>query len=89
MTREELIQITHKLGYDYVWQDSYGTWFASADRPTFFHESWFMFEYAYKYIFEVFVNVEYCGTITDSLLCYIDTLCQNKEEEVKEVESRG
>jgi hypothetical protein len=89
MTRDELIQITHKLGYDYVWQDSYGDWFASADRPTFFDESWCMFGASYDEKFEIFATVEYSGTIKESLLFYGDTLCQNKAEEAKEVEVRG
>ena len=89
MTRDELIQIAHKLGYDYVWKDIWGKW-VMGDRHPYLKGSnsqnpnW----WAYGAV-AVMTNVEFDGTLHESLLFYGDTLCQTKDEEFKEVEIRG
>ena len=89
MTREELIQITHRLGYDYVWKDIWGKWVMGSYHPHLIdlnssNVHWWLYGGV-----AVLTNVEFEGTLHESLLFYGDTLCQNKEEEAKEVESRG
>jgi len=89
MTRDELIQITHKLGYPYIWKNVWGKWEMGRNRPSVKNagrpsQYWFWYEAV-----EVFVDVEFDGTHFESFLFYGDTLCQNKEEEAQETADRG
>lgn len=90
MTREELVHITNRLGYPYVWQDCHGNWNASMDMPLGDSNGWCTsYDDPLTFPISMDVNIEWEGSYKDSLLFYGDTLANTKEEQYTEAKARS
>lgn len=89
MRRDELVQITHKLGYDYVWKDIWGGWKMASCHP-FLTDISSKTPYWWQYgSSPIYCDVEFDGSHHESLLFYGDTLAKSMEDQYTETENRG